>query len=84
MTVPTILPHAAPSSDLTLDPTAADLASLARELCAAEGLGWPDALTRAAADLDPLACFARDWDLHAGWKQLQHEWGFDTDEDLPF
>ena len=84
MTVATSVPHAAPSSDSDLDPTAAELASLARELCTAEGLDWATALAHAAADLDPLACFARNWDHTAGWQQLQHEWGFDTDDELPF
>jgi hypothetical protein len=80
MTVATILPQSAPSSD----PTAAEIASLARELCAAEGLCWPVALAQAERDLDPLAIFARQWDHTAEWQQLQAQWGFDDDPALPF
>jgi hypothetical protein len=82
MTVATILPQSAPSSDS--DPTPTELASLARELCAAEGLCWPVALAQAARDLDPLAAFARRWDQDADWLHLQAQWGFDDDTDLPF
>ena len=82
MTVATILPQSAPSSDS--DPTAAEIASLARELCAAEGLCWPVALAQAALDLDPLARFARRWDQDADWLHLQAQWGLDDDTALPF
>ena len=84
MVMATILPQAVPFSDSDLHPTAAELISLARELCAAEGLCWPVALAQAERDLDPLAAFARTWDLHADWQQLQRQWGVDDDIDLPF
>src|SRR3712207_9387164 len=73
MAVASILPQSAPSSDS--DPTAAEIASLARELCAAEGLCWPVALAQAERDLAPLAAFAHRWDLHTDWQQLQVQWG---------
>ncbi len=82
MAVASILPQSAPSSDS--DPTPAELTSLARELCAAEGLCWPVALAQAERDLDPLAAVARTWDLHADWQQLQRQWGIDEADELPF
>lgn len=82
MAVATILPHPAPSFDS--DPTAVEIASLARELCAAEGLCWPVALAQAERDLDPLACFARQWDQDADWLHLQADWQLPDTDDLPF
>jgi len=82
MTVATIVPQSAPSSDLA--PTAAEVTSLARELCAAEGLCWPVALAQAARDLDPLSCFARQWDQDADWVHLQADWQLSDTDDLPF
>ena len=82
MVMTTIVPQSVPSSDS--DPTPAEIASLARELCAAEGLCWPVALAQAERELDPLAAFARTWDLHADWQQLQRQWGIDEADHLPF
>ncbi len=70
-------------TDADLTPTAVEIASLARELCAAEGLCWTNAWARAEHDLDPLAVFARQWDAEADWSRLQAEWHL-TSDDLPF
>jgi hypothetical protein len=82
MAVASILSQSTPSFDS--DPTAAEIASLARELCAAEGLCWPVALAQAERDLDPLAAFARSWDQDADWLHLQADWQLPDTSELPF